>query len=323
MAQSHQEQKDDGTPPYIVDTVKLWGYPGTDDNYAYFIIDRETSQCMVVDPAVCEPPIMKRYKELKQQYEKLELVGVLTTHKHHDHSAGNGEMKKAFKNIKVYGGKADNIKQYLKENTFTDEVTEGDVIPLGKNTKITVFDVPCHTQGHVLYFITDNNDQNPSLITGDTLFVGGVGHFFEGNAQSMLNNFKKIGKFPKETKLYVGHEYALGNYAFGVFIEPQNKILQQRYQWATKLKTEGGICVPSTVQMEMDSNVFMRTSNKALQENLKKSWVEAGKDMLNAVGKRYAVNVNDDVNKWTEADVMGALRHLKTSGYHKVSQNDD
>lgn len=62
--------------------------------------------------------------------------------------------------------------------------------------------VPCHTKGHLLYhFKFDLNDDkfNPlnSLIkieipyidsnnfvfTGDTLFIGGCGRFFEGNAE--------------------------------------------------------------------------------------------------------------------------------------------
>ena len=102
-------------------------------------------------------------------------------------------MKKNFKGIKVYGGKADNIKEYLKENTFTDEVGEGDIIKLGTNTKITVYDVPCHTEGHVLYYLTDHEDKYPS---------------FEGTAGAMLKNFKKIATFPKETKIYPGHEFS-------------------------------------------------------------------------------------------------------------------
>lgn len=47
----------------------------------------------VTDPAVCEPPIMARYKQLKKANPDLKMVGVLTTHKHHDHSAGNGQLR--------------------------------------------------------------------------------------------------------------------------------------------------------------------------------------------------------------------------------------
>ena len=83
---AEEKKADDKECPYVVDIVKLFGYPGTDDNLAYFIIDTKSQEGVVVDPAVCEPPIMKRYNELKQTYNKLKLVGVLTTHKHHDHT---------------------------------------------------------------------------------------------------------------------------------------------------------------------------------------------------------------------------------------------
>ena len=46
--------------------------------------------------------------------------------------------------------------------------------------KIEIFDVPCHTSGHVLYYVTYGDQK--TLFTGDTLFVGGCGRFFEGNA---------------------------------------------------------------------------------------------------------------------------------------------
>eukprot|EP00484_Ammonia_sp_Unknown_P028499 CAMPEP_0197032660 /NCGR_PEP_ID=MMETSP1384-20130603/11273_1 /TAXON_ID=29189 /ORGANISM="Ammonia sp." /LENGTH=320 /DNA_ID=CAMNT_0042462353 /DNA_START=90 /DNA_END=1052 /DNA_ORIENTATION=- len=316
MAEEKQQNNDDKYP-YRVDIVKLFDYAVTDDNLAYFIIDRESSECMVVDPAVCEPPIMKRYNELKQELPELKLVGVLTTHKHHDHSAGNGQMRAKFKDLRVYGGKADNIKEYLNDNVFTDEVVEGDVLKLGKNTKISVFDVPCHTVGHVLYYVTDPQDKYGSLITGDTLFVGGVGHFFEGTAQAMLDNFRKIAKFPKDTRVYAGHEYALSNYEFGVFIDPDNEKLQQRYQYAKQQKAAGGLCMPSTIEIELESNVFMKSGDKTVQENLKKHWNAAGKAVIGKVGQRHAVAVGDDTAKWTEADVIGGLRHLKTTGYHK------
>ena len=112
----------------------------------------------------------------------------------------------------------------------------------------------------------------------------------------------------------------MSNYAFGVFIEPENDKLKQRYEYAQKQKKENGLCVPSTVQIELESNVFMRTGEKSVQQNLKKYWEKAGKNVINKVPNRYAVNIKNDTSKWTEADIMGGLRHLKTSGYHKNSK---
>lgn len=115
--------------------------------------------------------------------------------------------------------------------------------------------------------------------------------------------------------------YALGNYTFGVFIEPNNEKLKERFEYATKQKKEGGLCVPSTIEIELESNVFMRTDNKTVQENLKKYYNEAiQKNVIDKVPARFSVNVDSNTDKWTEADIMGGLRQLKTSGYHKSSK---
>lgn len=92
--------------------------------------------------------------------------------------------------------------------------------------------------------------------------------------------------------------------------------MKARYEWAKRTE----ICAPSTVQLEMDTNVFMRTSEVAVVENLKKRWKEAGPDKIGKVPGRYAVKVGNDINKWVESDIMGGLRHLKTSGFHKTAK---
>ena len=113
-----------------------------------------------------------------------------------------------------------------------------------------------------------------------------------------------------------GERYAASNYAFGVFIEPENEQMKARHEWAQKTE----ICVPSTVQIEMDTNVFMRTAHKTVSANLKKRWKEAGPGKIGKVAGRYAVKVGEDVNKWQESDIIGALRHLKTTGFHKTAK---
>jgi len=245
-------------------------------------------------------------------------MGILNTHKHHDHSAGNGAAKTFFGGIPVIGGAKDNDKAYLKENAFTREVTEGDTLRIGQHTLIDIYEVPCHTRGHVLFLVRDGKGNHPSLFTGDTLFIGGVGHFFEGTAAEMLKNFKKMKGFSKETKVFPGHEYASSNYQFAVFIEPENEGLAERLKWAMAQQKKGAMSIPSTIEIELATNVFMRTEREDVQERLKAKWNEAGEAVTGKVGGRYAVkDIKADTKEWTEADVMGALRHLKTTGYHK------
>lgn len=45
------------------------------------------------------------------------------------------------------------------------------------------------------------------VFTGDTLFIGGCGRFFEGSAQEMYENLcVKISRFSDETRVFPGHE---------------------------------------------------------------------------------------------------------------------
>jgi glyoxylase-like metal-dependent hydrolase (beta-lactamase superfamily II) len=57
------------------------------------------------------------------------------------------------------------------------------------NLTIAVFGTPCHTQGSLCYHVTPDpgaHDHPGAIFTGDTLFVGGVGAFFEGTSKDML-----------------------------------------------------------------------------------------------------------------------------------------
>ncbi|NXE69961.1 HAGHL protein, partial [Calcarius ornatus] len=60
---------------------------------------------------------------------------------------------------------------------------------------------PCHTSGHMCYFMwEDDSPDAPALFSGDTLFVGGCGQFFEGTAEQMHTNLTQIlGTLPKDT----------------------------------------------------------------------------------------------------------------------------
>jgi hydroxyacylglutathione hydrolase len=56
------------------------------------------------------------------------------------------------------------------------------------------------------------------VFTGDTVFIGGCGKFFEGAANQMLSNMDlftglegKEAFFPEDTLIFCGHEYAAPN----------------------------------------------------------------------------------------------------------------
>ena len=73
---------------------------------------------------------------------KKDFTHVFTTHKHHDHSGGNLELKSH--NKLIVGGKDDNIPG------CDVPVVHEQVLEMGK-IKITCLHTPCHTRGHILY----------------------------------------------------------------------------------------------------------------------------------------------------------------------------
>lgn len=68
------------------------------------------------------------------------------------------------------------------------------------------------------------------LFTGDTLFNGGCGIFFEGTSEQMLDNMDRIGNLPnKMMKIFNAHEYTQENYDWSSRIEINNEILKKIY----------------------------------------------------------------------------------------------
>lgn len=61
---------------------------------------------------------------------------------------------------------------------------------------------PCHTQDSICWFMQDGDDK--AVFTGDTLFHGGCGRFFEGTPQEMETALNKtLAALPDDTKVYV------------------------------------------------------------------------------------------------------------------------
>lgn len=59
--------------------------------------------------------------------------------------------------------------------------------------------------GHICYYATEGDEK--VVFTGDTLFIGGAGRFFEGSPGDMLLSLSaKLAKLPPETLVYCGHE---------------------------------------------------------------------------------------------------------------------
>lgn len=176
------------------------------------------------------------------------LTHILTTHHHNDHTAGN-EALKARTGCKIIGPRAEEA----RIPGLDVAVDDGDSFEFGGHT-VNVIGTPGHTIGHVTYWFPDD----AAAFVGDTLFVMGCGRVLEGNHEMMWHSLCRIAALPPDTRLYCGHEYTLANAHFGQSIEPDNAMLRHRLEEAEETLANGGLTVPTQVELELQTNVFLR-----------------------------------------------------------------
>jgi hydroxyacylglutathione hydrolase len=231
--------------------------PVNEDNYSYILICAHTNEVAFVDPA--EPEKVLAAAE-KNGIHKAQIRTVLTTHKHLDHSGGNEWMAENFPGIVIIGGAGDAVP------AVTREVGQGDVVQVGK-LEVQCLLVPCHTKGHIMFFVPPGEETPPVLFSGDTLFNGGCGRFFEGTAKDMYNALcVQAAALPPNTLVYSGHEYTVNNYRFCVHVEPENKAMADTYERAQRTRAAGHPTVPTTMADELEFNVFLRVDNPKVKE---------------------------------------------------------
>lgn len=249
--------------------MKIYHIPCLEDNYAYLIVDESTKEAAAVDPV--EPKkIIASAREIGA-----ELKLVLTTHHHWDHAGGNEEIKKLVPGIKVFGGTIDNVKG------CTNKVENGDKFTLGADINILSLHTPCHTKGHISYYVTSKEEEDPAVFTGDTLFIAGCGKFFEGTADQMYQSLcVTLGSLPKPTRVYCGHEYTVSNLRFALTVEPENEKMKQKLSWAQHQRQANLPTIPSTIGEELETNPFMRVDLPEIQAKVGcRSPVEAIKEI--------------------------------------------
>ena len=104
--------------------------------------------------------------------------------------------------------------------------------------------------------------------TGDTLFSLGCGRIFEGDHKQMLASLNKIKELPKDTKIYCGHEYTYKNAEFCMKYDGDNSNLKKRFEIIKKLRSNNSPTIPTTLEDELNSNIFLRCDQNDLKNKL-------------------------------------------------------
>jgi hydroxyacylglutathione hydrolase len=210
--------------------------PCLKDNFAYLVIDHD-GRCAVVDPG--EPaPI-----EAALTREHATLAAIWATHHHPDHVGGVAALVASHPGIEVVVGARD----AARTPCVTRIVDDGDEVVLG-TLRARCIHNPGHTLGAIT-FVVDG-----CAFTGDTLFGGGCGRVFEGDAAMMHSSLMRLAALPPETRVYFGHEYTASNLRFAAAVEPDNPRVAER---ARSLPTPS---TPSTIADERATNPFLRAA---------------------------------------------------------------
>ena len=226
--------------------------PCLNDNYAYIIHEKYSKIVGVVDPSESSPIISFLNKN------KLKLDYILNTHHHFDHIGGNEELKKLY-NAKVVGFHGDKhripgINITLKDN---EKWNFG-------NSIIKILHIPGHTLGHICFFF----EKEKIAFTGDTLFSLGCGRIFEGDHKQMLSSLNRIKKFPRDTKIYCGHEYTYKNAEFCTKYDFDNSLLKVKFEEIKKLRLKNLPTTPTLLEDELKSNIFLRCDQNDIKIKL-------------------------------------------------------
>ena len=185
---------------------------------------------------------------------------MLATHHHFDHVGGNDDLLRAVPGLRVYGS-ADDAPRIPG---ITDRVHDGDPVQVG-TLRGRVICIPAHTSGHVAYHFPEQR----AVFTGDTLFAGGCGRLFEGDAAQMMASLGRLATLPEDTYVYCGHEYTEKNLRFAATLEPGNRALREKLAVVEGLRRQGRPTVPSTIGEEKATNPFLRTGSAELAASVR------------------------------------------------------
>jgi len=233
--------------------LKISPIPAFADNYIWLLEPGGSNRVTVVDPGDAEPVLAVL------DARQLTLDTLLITHHHADHTGGIEALLQRYPGAQVYGPAGSSIQG------VTRPLNDGDPLSLCGHD-FTVLTVPGHTLDHIAYYGAQAGPGGSgALFCGDTLFAGGCGRLFEGTADVMHASLSRLAALPADTRVYCAHEYTLANLQFSLAVEPKNEDTAQRLERDTMARQAGLPTLPSTIDLELRTNPFLRCHMEVIQ----------------------------------------------------------
>ncbi len=210
------------------------------------------------------------------------LAGVINTHDHWDHIAGNSDLVLTY-NCPVYAH------VNAKVDNKTTELLDGDVIYKNDLWELSSLFTPGHTLSHVCLMLKKEGTPY-AIFTGDCFFNAGVGNCHNGGDPEIL--FETIHEifatFPDDILIYPGHEYLKRNLEFTMNIEASNS------EASTFLKSIETVDLNevffiNNMQTERAINTFLRLKNPEIKNRLQ---LPSGSE------KEIFIRLRELRNKW-------------------------
>lgn len=232
--------------------LTLTTIPCLQDNYAFIVGNPDTREAAVVDVPEAAPI------NAALAAGRWTLTTVLLTHHHWDHIDGLDGLD-ARESVKVVGAARDSHRL----PPLDIAVTEGDQVDvLGE--KVSIIDVSGHTIGHIAFHFPASN----LAFTADSLMALGCGRLFEGTPAQMWDSMQKLKTLSADTIICSGHEYTQNNARFAETLDPDNSDLISRIAGIDADRAAGKPTVPTTLDLELRTNPFLRADNPALKAKL-------------------------------------------------------
>ncbi|KAG0679274.1 hypothetical protein C6P41_003097 [Kluyveromyces marxianus] len=209
-------------------------------NYSYLLSTNDKKKSWLIDPA----ETLEVMEDLTTAEIKT-IEAIVNTHHHYDHAGGNVTTLAA---LKEKGCNVSHVIAGSQRSPIANEIPDNlHETSLGK-LKILCIRTPCHTQDSICYYVQDTETGEQAIFTGDTLFTGGCGRFFEGTAEEMdkalnvnlleytggrtnwdkIKVFNELESFANANEVTTGHFTLADELSYNPFMRLDDKIVRKR-----------------------------------------------------------------------------------------------